>query len=108
MDKGFNEKYFVRRIFSNKLCKLWSLLTDLINKNSKVVVNALTATAEKNVPPDIDYREYMIERAANLISKAKNANNVTEFIAKELKLKIKGSKRIDALSLSGILLMFIN
>jgi len=104
-----NKKYVRSEIISNKVSKLWELLSELYRTKPSKVVDCVTHVAEKNIPKKLvgkDKEKFTKRVASKFITKSKKVNTTTDSIFHDVKNDLD-NHQLDALSISGLLLSFV-
>jgi hypothetical protein len=103
----FNELHFFNRDFSNKLSKFLAILNMLFRDNPDEIVSIVISVAEKNTPKDVDKNQFLVDKASKFIATTNQVKITTETILDAINKRLEKERRIDVLSVAGMLLLMV-
>ena len=103
----FNELHFFNRDFSNKLSQFLAILNMLFRDNPDEIVSIVISVGEKNTPKGVDKNQFLVEKASKFIATTNQVKITTETILDAINKRLEKERRIDVLSVAGMLLLMV-
>jgi hypothetical protein len=104
----FNKLHFFGRDLSVKLGQFQAMLDQIVRNNAEEVVNIVIESINKDMPKNVDKSEVLLDNASRFIATTNDVKATTEIILDAIRNQIGREKRVDLLSITGILLLIVS
>ena len=75
--------------------------------NPEEIVNIVISLAEKTPPKDVDQNQFLLEKISKFVVKSNEVKINTELLLSAINKQISKERKVDVLSVAGILLLIV-